>query len=137
MHVWALGLSCEAPTALGPLLLPGLPGPHPSGSPPLVKKFNIQKLAEVEIGRSRIGRTRKKKKSWPKSKLADVDRALCVCVCVSVCLCVEDARLRPIRLRPISTSASFFSSSVNSTSGNSTSGNFDFGQFRLRPIFGR
>ena len=29
------------------------------------------KLAEVEIGRSRIGRTRKK--SWPKSKVAEVD----------------------------------------------------------------
>ena len=29
-------------------------GPHPSGAPPfVVPKFNIQKLAEVEIGRSR------------------------------------------------------------------------------------
>ena len=47
-------------------------GTHPSGPPPfgappfVVHKFNIQKLAEVEIGRSR---------NWPKSKLAEFDRA--------------------------------------------------------------
>ena len=40
-------------------------GLHPSGAPPFkVQKFNIQKLAEVEIGRSR---------NWPKSKLAEVE----------------------------------------------------------------
>ena len=36
-------------------------------------KFNIQKLAEVEIGRSRIGRSKKKKRSWPKSIALDAD----------------------------------------------------------------
>ena len=34
--------------------------------PIVVQKFNIQKLAEVEIGRCR---------NWPKLKLAEVDRA--------------------------------------------------------------
>ena len=53
----------------GALLFPGL-GPPPFGAPPfVVQKFNIQKLAEIEIGRTR-------KKSWPKSKLAEVDNAL-------------------------------------------------------------
>ena len=47
-------------------------GPHPSGPPPFGNWLKL-KLVEVEIGRSRIGRTRKK--SWPKSKLAEVDRA--------------------------------------------------------------
>ena len=37
----------------------------------VVPKFNIQKMAEVEIGRSRNW----PKSTWPKSKLAEVDRA--------------------------------------------------------------
>ena len=42
-------------------------GPPPFGALPfVVQKFNVQKLAEVEIGRSR---------KWPKSKMAEVDRA--------------------------------------------------------------
>ena len=64
------------PTLRGPTFSLGHPsGPHPSRDPPfVVPKFNIQKLsklAEVEIGRSRNGRTRKKKAgrspNWPKS----------------------------------------------------------------------
>ena len=58
-------------------------GPPPLGSPtlcgPKIQHLKIGRsrnwpksiLAEVEIGRSRIGRTRKN--SWPKSKLAEVD----------------------------------------------------------------
>ena len=53
----------------GAPLFPGLGlhplGLHPSRAPHfVVPKFNIQKLAEVEIGRSR---------NWPKSKLAEVE----------------------------------------------------------------
>ena len=51
---------------LGPPLLASTPfGAHPSRAPHFVDpKFNIPKLAEVEIGRSR---------NWPKSKLAEVE----------------------------------------------------------------
>ena len=65
-----LGLHPSGPPLRGPTLR----GPHPLWSQNSTSKnWPKSKLAEVEIGRSRIGRTRKK--SWPKSKLAEVDRA--------------------------------------------------------------
>ena len=96
-------------TILGSTLRAPPFGLHPSRAPHfVVPKFNIQKLAEVEIGRSRnwpksigVGRSRSElaevelaeleKKSW--SKLAEVDHprnrvvvggggGVCVCVCV-------------------------------------------------------
>ena len=43
-------------------------GPSPLVAPPFEVQFNSQKLAEVELAEL-------EKKSWPKSKLAEVDRA--------------------------------------------------------------
>ena len=76
---WASTLRAPHPSGLHPSVLqpsgPTLRGPtitrfgpppfgaHPSKAP-VVPKFNIPKLAEVEIGRSR---------NWPKSKLAEVE----------------------------------------------------------------
>ena len=49
-------------------------GPPPFGAPLLgVQKFNFQ-IGRSRISRNRIGRSRKKK-SWPKLKLSEVDRA--------------------------------------------------------------
>ena len=80
-----LGSTLRAPNPSGPQpfgapLFQGL-GLHPWGPPfePTFcrPKFNVQKLAEVEIGRSRNWPKSKlaelEKKSWPKSKLAEVD----------------------------------------------------------------
>ena len=81
-----LGSTLRGPTLRGPTFSLGHPsGPHPSRAPHfVVPKFNIQKLAEVEICRSRnlqksklaeIELAELENKRWPKSKLAEVDRA--------------------------------------------------------------
>ena len=70
---WAPPLFWAPPFWAPPFWAPPFWAP-PFWAPPLrraphfvVPKFNIQKLAEVEFGRSR---------NWPKSKLAEVDRPL-------------------------------------------------------------
>ena len=68
------GPTFRGPTIRDPIFLKVWAGPHPLWSNDSTSRnWPKSKLAEMEIGRSRIGRTRKK--SWLKSKLAEVDRA--------------------------------------------------------------